>query len=94
MILKFILDIIIEIVSFCASTLGDLLPDIDFIRYEKDLFNLVGEYSKVAVNGLYFLFGEFMFIVIDFIVIFFTYRYFIFPIAVIIRRVFIKGGDT
>lgn len=94
MILKFILDIIIEIISFIAGIMAQVIPEMDFLRYSREFFQLIADYSHVAINGLYFIFGEALFVITPFALFWLSYRYLIFPIAVIIRRIFIKGGDT
>lgn len=94
MILKFILDIIISIISFLFTTIANILPNIDFVRYYKIFFELIGEYMQIAVNFVYFIIGEAMFPLLTIAMFLLTYRYVIFPVVVVIRRVFIKGGDT
>lgn len=94
MILKLILDILISIISFLFTTIANILPNIDFVRYYKVFFELIGEYLQIAVNFVYFIIGEAMFPMLSIAIFLLTYRYLIFPVIVIIRRFFIKGGDT
>lgn len=94
MILKFILNLLIKVVSFLFQIVSQVIPDIDFVRYYKGFFELIGDYMQPAVNFVYFIIGEAMFPIISFAIFFLIERYIVFPIVVIIRRFFIKGGDT
>lgn len=58
MILKTIMSILIEVIAFIWGTIGDTIPDIDFLRYIKDFIEIISEVMQQAVNFLYLCIGE------------------------------------
>lgn len=94
MILKAILNILIMIISTLFQMISSVLPDMDFVRYYKVFFDIISNVMQSSVNFLYFMIGEAMFPLLTIANFLLVYRYLIFPIVVIVRRIFIKGGDT
>lgn len=94
MILKFILDIILLIMSGVWQAIGWAVPEWDGGLYISNFFTLMGQYFHTGINGVYFLFGPSTISLITVAGIFLATRYLVFPLVVIIRRFFIKGGDN
>ena len=94
MILKIILDIILIIVEFIAKIQTAQFPQIGLQGYILEFFDLLADYYQVAINALYFIFGDALPIMLTFATALIGYKYIFFPIVVIIRRVFIHGGDN
>lgn len=95
MLFKLMLSIIIEIVAFLANIMVEILPDTElFIRYIHDFYELIGNYIQVIFNGLYFSIGEAIYPLTSIAISWMFIRYITIPFGLVIRRFFIKGGDT
>lgn len=94
MLLKIICQILIKIISFIISLIALISPNMEFLEYFAKFLLLIDDVLEVSINCLYFLIGNAVQPFIVFSITMLGYRYLIYPIIVIIRRIFIKGGDT
>ena len=90
MIIKAVLQLILWVISTIISFILSLFPDFklaqDFASYWSEFLNLI----KTGVNFVYFIFGDFTFILLDIIAGLLTLKYVILPLWDIIRRFFVK----
>lgn len=94
MIVKFILNIVIWIIGFIVQISMPYVNSIQMIQYITRFLNFMFEFFQQGLNFLYLIFGDMIYIIAPSIISLLTFKYLVFPIVVIIRRIFIKGGDT
>lgn len=93
MIIKFIFQIIIQLIGFIYDKMADVMPTLQVINYITAFFDLLQNFLQQAVNFVYLCIGPAMYTILPLIIPFIIWKYTIYPIAIIARRVFIKGGD-
>ena len=90
MIIKAVLQLILWVISTIISFILSLFPDFklaqNFASYWSEFLNII----KTGVNFVYFIFGDFTFILLDIITGLLTLKYVILPLWDIIRRFFVK----
>lgn len=90
MIIKAVLQLILWVISTIISFILSLFPKFplakDFASYWSEFLNII----KTGVNFVYFIFGDFTFVLLDIITGLLTLKYVILPLWDIIRRFFVK----
>ena len=90
MIIKAVLQLILWVISTIIGFILSLFPNFtlaqDFSSYWQQFLNII----KTGVNFVYFIFGDFTFILLDVITVLLTLKYVILPLWDIIRRFFVK----
>lgn len=94
MILKLICNMAITILEMLFTIIKLVAPSLSFTEYIVPFLELITETIQTSVNFIYFILGEAMYPFLTFAIALLGYRFLIFPTIVIIRRIFIKGGDT
>lgn len=77
-----------------GGAIAQNIPDVDFLRYVKDFMEIITSVLQQATNFLYLCIGEAIYPMAGWATFLLLYKYTIFPIGVIVRRIFVKGGDT
>lgn len=93
MILRWILDIILMIMSLIISSASDIGNANEMGAFMLGFFETLANYYQTAFNAIYWTLGTATYFYIDFAISYTLATYLIFPVITLIRRFFIKGGD-
>lgn len=93
MILKTLLNIVSFILTGIINVVLNIFPNNDITSHAVDALELVLQWTTQALNFVYFIFGDTIYIVLPIATTILLLKYTVLPIIIIIRSVFIKSNE-
>ena len=93
MILSLIIQIAIDIISWIYTNITPFGSMVEFHNAIQTFLQIISGTLQNSFNFLYLCFGQSTYLIATMAIYLLLYKYTVFPIAVIARRLIIKGGD-
>lgn len=90
MITKFLLNLLLTILSAIMNLITALIPSLNIQESTTGIVSKFFEMTTQAKNFAYFMIGDTLYIILDAVLLLITFKYVVYPVYVLIRKLFIK----
>lgn len=93
MILKLLLNIFGTIISTLINIVNGIIPSNGLNNSLNDIITSILSITQQAINFMYLIFGETLFIIVPIVIVLVTVKYTVIPIVQIMRSFFINSNE-